>query len=171
MTLCSSEGPRIGGSSRLLMCWTIRIMPRAIVLCGRASEAKSKVESGCPSTPTWQKVQRTPSDREKPTIVVRNRSAPILAGSTRAFVIRAGQTNSCRGGAVGVPFAGGCATEGAVSRAAMPAEAAAAAGACASNAPALFVPCHRVLRTDGTLGGFAWGLPVKRALLEREAAG
>lgn len=47
----------------------------------------------------------------------------------------------------------------------------AAAGACASNAPALFVPCHRVLRTDGTLGGFAWGLPVKRALLEREAAG
>jgi len=46
----------------------------------------------------------------------------------------------------------------------------AAAGACASNAPALFVPCHRVLRTDGSLGGFAWGLPVKRALLEREAA-
>jgi methylated-DNA-[protein]-cysteine S-methyltransferase len=46
----------------------------------------------------------------------------------------------------------------------------AAAGACASNAPALFVPCHRVLRTDGGLGGFAWGVPVKRALLEREAA-
>lgn len=46
----------------------------------------------------------------------------------------------------------------------------AAAGACASNAPALFVPCHRVLRTDGSLGGFAWGLPVKRALLDREAA-
>jgi methylated-DNA-[protein]-cysteine S-methyltransferase len=46
----------------------------------------------------------------------------------------------------------------------------AAASACATNAPALFVPCHRVLRTDGTLGGFAWGLDVKRSLLAREAA-
>lgn len=46
----------------------------------------------------------------------------------------------------------------------------AAASACARNAPALFVPCHRVLRTDGTMGGFAWGVPVKRSLLAREAA-
>ncbi|WP_349426650.1 methylated-DNA--[protein]-cysteine S-methyltransferase [Microbacterium sp. LWS13-1.2] len=46
----------------------------------------------------------------------------------------------------------------------------AAASICARNAPALFVPCHRVLRTDGSLGGFAWGLPVKRRLLDREAA-
>lgn len=45
----------------------------------------------------------------------------------------------------------------------------AAASICARNAPALFVPCHRVLRTDGSLGGFAWGLPVKQRLLEREA--
>lgn len=46
----------------------------------------------------------------------------------------------------------------------------AAASICARNAPALFVPCHRVLRTDGTLGGFAWGLPVKESLLARESA-
>lgn len=46
----------------------------------------------------------------------------------------------------------------------------AAASICARNAPALFVPCHRVLRADGSLGGFAWGLPVKQSLLEREAA-
>lgn len=46
----------------------------------------------------------------------------------------------------------------------------AAASICASNAPALFVPCHRVLRSDGSLGGFAWGVEVKRALLAREAA-
>ncbi|GAA3656808.1 methylated-DNA--[protein]-cysteine S-methyltransferase [Microbacterium marinilacus] len=45
----------------------------------------------------------------------------------------------------------------------------AAASICARNAPALFVPCHRVLRGDGSLGGFAWGLDVKRALLDREA--
>ncbi|GAA4358257.1 methylated-DNA--[protein]-cysteine S-methyltransferase [Microbacterium rhizosphaerae] len=46
----------------------------------------------------------------------------------------------------------------------------AAASVCARNAPALFVPCHRVLRTDGSLGGFAWGLEVKESLLAREAA-
>jgi methylated-DNA-[protein]-cysteine S-methyltransferase len=46
----------------------------------------------------------------------------------------------------------------------------AAASICARNAPALFVTCHRVLRTDGSLGGFAWGLEVKRRLLDRETA-
>ncbi|WP_024800037.1 methylated-DNA--[protein]-cysteine S-methyltransferase [Nocardia sp. BMG51109] len=46
----------------------------------------------------------------------------------------------------------------------------AAANACARNAAALFVPCHRVLRTDGSLGGFRWGLAVKRWLLDHEAA-
>lgn len=45
-----------------------------------------------------------------------------------------------------------------------------AASICARNAPALFVPCHRVLRSDGSLGGFAWGLDVKRALLDRESS-
>lgn len=46
----------------------------------------------------------------------------------------------------------------------------AAASICARNAPALFVPCHRVLRTDGSLGGFAWGVDVKESLLARESA-
>jgi methylated-DNA-[protein]-cysteine S-methyltransferase len=44
----------------------------------------------------------------------------------------------------------------------------AAAAACARNAAALFVPCHRVVRTDGGLGGYRWGLPVKQWLLEHE---
>ena len=47
----------------------------------------------------------------------------------------------------------------------------AAASVCARNPVALFVPCHRVLRADGSMGGFAWGEDVKRSLLEREAAG
>ncbi|MCF7551189.1 methylated-DNA--[protein]-cysteine S-methyltransferase [Pseudonocardia sp. WMMC193] len=54
-------------------------------------------------------------------------------------------------------------------KAGRPAAVRAAASACARNAAALFVPCHRVLRTDGTLGGFRWGLPVKRSLLDRES--
>ena len=45
----------------------------------------------------------------------------------------------------------------------------AAANACARNAAALFVPCHRVLGSDGGLGGFRWGTPVKRRLLDHEA--
>lgn len=55
-------------------------------------------------------------------------------------------------------------------RAGRPAAVRAAAQACARNAAALFVPCHRVLRTDGSLGGFRWGLPVKRWLLDHERA-
>ena len=44
----------------------------------------------------------------------------------------------------------------------------AVAQACGANPVALVVPCHRAVRTDGGLGGYAWGLPVKRKLLEIE---
>jgi methylated-DNA-[protein]-cysteine S-methyltransferase len=53
-------------------------------------------------------------------------------------------------------------------RAGRPAAVRAAANACARNAVALFVPCHRVLRTDGGLGGYRWGTGVKRWLLDHE---
>jgi len=44
----------------------------------------------------------------------------------------------------------------------------AAASACAANKVAVLVPCHRILRGDGGLGGYRWGLARKRALLEAE---
>jgi methylated-DNA-[protein]-cysteine S-methyltransferase len=53
-------------------------------------------------------------------------------------------------------------------RAGRPAAVRAAAQACARNAAALFVPCHRVVHVDGSLGGFRWGTPVKRWLLDHE---
>lgn len=46
----------------------------------------------------------------------------------------------------------------------------AAASACAANQIALLVPCHRVLRSDGGLGGYRWGIERKQALLESEAS-
>jgi AraC family transcriptional regulator of adaptative response/methylated-DNA-[protein]-cysteine methyltransferase len=44
----------------------------------------------------------------------------------------------------------------------------AVARACATNPAALVIPCHRVVREDGELGGYRWGLERKKALLERE---
>ena len=49
-----------------------------------------------------------------------------------------------------------------------PAAVRAAASACAANRVAVLVPCHRILRADGGLGGYRWGLERKRALLDAE---
>jgi AraC family transcriptional regulator, regulatory protein of adaptative response / methylated-DNA-[protein]-cysteine methyltransferase len=47
----------------------------------------------------------------------------------------------------------------------------AAGSANGANNVAVLIPCHRVIRSDGTLGGYAYGLEIKRELLKREAEG
>ena len=89
-------------------------------------------------------------------VPVRQRSGPFLEDAWEVLrTVPAGQPDTY------ASFAARCGRPSAVR---------AAANACARNATALFVPCHRVLGSDGGLGGFRWGTPVKRWLLDHEAA-
>ncbi|MCL6698665.1 MGMT family protein [Sphingomonas sp. NSE70-1] len=43
------------------------------------------------------------------------------------------------------------------------------AEACSNNPIAVIIPCHRVIKSDGSIGGYRWGVQRKRKLLERES--
>ena len=89
-------------------------------------------------------------------VTVRQRSGPFLQEAWEVLrTVPAGRPDTY------TAFAARCGRPAAVR---------AAANACARNAAALFVPCHRVLGSDGGLGGVRGGTPVKRWRLAHEAA-
>jgi O-6-methylguanine DNA methyltransferase len=71
---------------------------------------------------------------------------------------------------LGVPVGATVTYSALAARVGEPDAARAVARACAENAIALAIPCHRVIRKDGTLSGYRWGVECKRALLAKEAA-
>jgi methylated-DNA-[protein]-cysteine S-methyltransferase len=91
------------------------------------------------------------------TVVVRqdvDPGAPVARMRERLRAVGAGETRTYAG----------LAADAGLSRASR-----AAGQACARNCVAPFVPCHRVLSSSGGLGGYRWGLEVKRLLLAHEA--
>jgi len=70
-----------------------------------------------------------------------------------------------------IPFGTTCTYSQVAKRLGQPKATRAVAHACATNPTSLVVPCHRVIRTDGSLGGYRWGLARKQWLLEQERRG
>ena len=70
-----------------------------------------------------------------------------------------------------IPAGGTLSYAAVAARLGAPAAVRAVAGACAANALAVAVPCHRVVSSTGALSGYRWGVERKRALLQREGAG
>jgi AraC family transcriptional regulator, regulatory protein of adaptative response / methylated-DNA-[protein]-cysteine methyltransferase len=69
-----------------------------------------------------------------------------------------------------IPYGSTCSYSDVARAIGKPTAARAVARACATNPAAIIVPCHRVVREDGGLGGYRWGLKRKQALLAQEAA-
>ncbi len=136
----------LGDDERTLVSALQKEYPRAEIARSAASneswlkEILSRVEGHAPSKDLPLDVQATAFQRR-----VWQELQKIPLGATRTYtqVARAlGKPNSVR----------------------------AVARACATNPTSVVVPCHRVIRTDGELAGYRWGLQRKQKLLEREGA-
>ncbi len=71
---------------------------------------------------------------------------------------------------LGIPAGATISYKELASRAGTPGAIRAVAGACAANPLAFIVPCHRVVRNNGEISGYRWGVARKQALLKREGA-
>jgi methylated-DNA-[protein]-cysteine S-methyltransferase len=128
---------------RLLALLAEDVRPASVVEAGGSSAAIDAVAAYCDG------------DLDAPArVAVRQRSGPFITGAWAAL------RRTAPGEVITYTQL--------AARAGRPAAVRAAASACARNTSALFVPCHRVVRRDHGLGGFAYGLDVKRWLLDHE---
>jgi AraC family transcriptional regulator, regulatory protein of adaptative response / methylated-DNA-[protein]-cysteine methyltransferase len=70
-----------------------------------------------------------------------------------------------------IPYGQTCSYSEIARKMGRPRAARAVARACATNPVSLVIPCHRVVREDGGLGGYRWGLARKQKLLDTERSG
>ncbi len=116
-----------------------------------------------------------PSGNEVPSEVVENALAGYFDGSAAALdqvdldLAESGFYSLCRAELRKVPFGQTVTYKGLAALAGNPKAYRAAASACSTNPIPLFVPCHRVVSSDGSLGGYAFGTALKASLLKFEA--
>ncbi|MEB3236356.1 MAG: methylated-DNA--[protein]-cysteine S-methyltransferase [Candidatus Sericytochromatia bacterium] len=139
------------GPERLQLVWTREVVVR-VTPCD-PSEARSS-GADARAMALWQELLRLQADPEA--------MDRLLVPSTSAFrhrVLRAVMDL-----AVGTVVSYGSLAQ----RMGIPEACRAVAAAVASNTLAVVVPCHRVIRADGTVGGYRWGVAAKLRLLEAE---
>lgn len=96
--------------------------------------------------------------------------SPVALDQVDLDLAEAGFYSLCRTELRKIPFGQTVTYKGLATLAGNPKAYRAAASACATNPIPLFVPCHRVLSSDGSLGGYAFGTALKASLLEFEAS-
>lgn len=148
LVACSAAGVRallLGDDAQALRDDFARRFPRAEVLEGDAGDAVARAALRALESPEDVSTRTLPLDPAGTVFQKRVWEAlrRIPAGRTATYTDIAQQ--------LGAPTA-----------------TRAVAQACAANALAVLVPCHRVIRQDGALAGYRWGVERKRALLERE---
>ncbi len=142
-----------GNEKVLASGWTAE--PGELLLLVHRSFRPEAVTSGTPAAVGAVEAYLSGDVTAIDAVAVHQLSGPFLTGAWDVLrTVPAGRPDSY------AAFAARCGRPAAIR---------AAAQACARNAAALFVPCHRVLGSDGGLGGFRWGTPVKRWLLDHEA--
>ncbi|NNN12728.1 MAG: methylated-DNA--[protein]-cysteine S-methyltransferase [Acidimicrobiaceae bacterium] len=116
-----------------------------------------------------------PSGKEVPSEIIENALTGYFDGSPIALdqvdldLAETGFYSLCRAELRRVPFGETVTYKGLAALAGNPKAHRAAASACSTNPIPLFVPCHRVVSSDGSLGGYAFGTALKASLLEFEA--
>jgi AraC family transcriptional regulator of adaptative response/methylated-DNA-[protein]-cysteine methyltransferase len=166
-----------GGANTVLL-WSARTTEVGDIVAVATPRGLAAVRIGVESDLTQQLVDEFPSatfERDDDAMsdvmealahLAQGRAAPVLPVDVQGTAFQARVWDALRE----IP-AGETRTYSEVAEAiGRPTSVRAVARACATNKVALAIPCHRVIRSDGDLAGYRWGLAVKRTLLQAEGA-